>query len=143
MLRRSRVVLMDEATANIDMATDALIQRSIREAFSGSTVLTVAHRLDTVLDSDRIVVLDAGRAVDEGPVQELLSAGGPFAAMAGSLGKGRPAASGVASPAKSSSSGRDAVGPGAGGGPPQCDATAWSLLSLCGAAAGRPARGQE
>merc|ERR1712054_557994 len=87
MLCNSRVVLMDEATASIDMATDTLIQKSIREVFKGSTVLTIAHRLDTVMDSDRIVVLDSGRVVEQGPPKELLKLDGPFAALAQSLGQ--------------------------------------------------------
>jgi len=86
MLRKSRVVLMDEATANIDMATDVLIQKSVREAFRGSTVLTIAHRLDTVLDSDRIVVLHGGVLVEQGTPQELLALGGMFAELAKGFG---------------------------------------------------------
>lgn len=86
MLCNSKVILMDEATASIDMATDTLIQKSMREAFQGCTVLTIAHRLDTVIDSDRIVVLEAGRVVEQGQPQELLKLDGAFAALAKSLG---------------------------------------------------------
>eukprot|EP00928_Gymnodinium_smaydae_P032347 TRINITY_DN23454_c0_g1_i1.p1 TRINITY_DN23454_c0_g1~~TRINITY_DN23454_c0_g1_i1.p1 ORF type:complete len:1288 (+),score=192.78 TRINITY_DN23454_c0_g1_i1:407-3865(+) len=88
MLQRCRVVLMDEATANIDTATDALIQKSIAEAFRGSTVLTIAHRLDTVVDADKVVVLDAGAVVEYGAPAELFAGGGVFADLAKNFGLG-------------------------------------------------------
>ncbi|KJH41335.1 ABC transporter, ATP-binding protein [Dictyocaulus viviparus] len=61
LLRKTRVLVLDEATAAIDMNTDVLIQRTIRKEFSDSTVLTIAHRLNTIMDYDRIIVLNEGR----------------------------------------------------------------------------------
>ena len=62
-LRKNKIILIDEATANVDMHTDALVQRAIRTHFSDCSVLTIAHRIETIIDSDRIVILDKGRIV--------------------------------------------------------------------------------
>nr|CAD7593713.1 unnamed protein product [Timema genevievae] len=64
LLRKTKVLILDEATAAVDLETDDLIQRTIRIEFKNSTVLTIAHRLNTILDSDRVIVLDKGRVVE-------------------------------------------------------------------------------
>ncbi|KAF8987995.1 P-loop containing nucleoside triphosphate hydrolase protein, partial [Cyathus striatus] len=61
LLRHSSIIVLDEATSSIDFATDAKIQTAIREEFMESLLLTVAHRLRTVIDYDRLIVLDKGK----------------------------------------------------------------------------------
>lgn len=64
LLKRSRIVLMDEATASVDFETDKAIQKTISVEFADSTILCIAHRLHTVIEYDRILVLDKGNIVE-------------------------------------------------------------------------------
>lgn len=61
LLKRNKILVLDEATASIDSATDAILQRVIRQEFSDCTVITIAHRVPTVTDSDRVMVLSFGK----------------------------------------------------------------------------------
>jgi len=73
LLRKSRILIMDEATAAVDMETDALIQNTIRSQFDDCTILIIAHRLNTIIDCDRVMVLDAGAVKEFDNPQKLMS----------------------------------------------------------------------
>ncbi|XP_077258455.1 multidrug-Resistance like Protein 1 isoform X1 [Temnothorax americanus] len=72
LLRKTKVLILDEATAAVDLETDDLIQTTIRQEFKDCTVLTIAHRLNTILDSDRVIVLDKGLIVEYDSPEVLL-----------------------------------------------------------------------
>ncbi|GFP81214.1 ABC transporter c family member 2 [Phtheirospermum japonicum] len=72
LLRRSKILVLDEATAAVDVRTDALIQKTIREEFKSCTMLIIAHRLNTIIDCDRILLLDAGQVVEFDTPETLL-----------------------------------------------------------------------
>jgi ATP-binding cassette subfamily B multidrug efflux pump len=73
-----RILILDEATASVDTVTEALIQEALRRLLRGRTALVIAHRLSTVLDADRICVVEAGRIIAQGRHEELLAHGGLY-----------------------------------------------------------------
>ncbi|XP_003477662.1 ATP-binding cassette sub-family C member 4 isoform X1 [Cavia porcellus] len=92
-LKKNRILIIDEATANVDPRTDELIQNKIREKFAQCTVLTIAHRLNTIIDSDKIMVLDSGRLKEyDEPYILLQNKDSLFYKMVQQLGKGEAAA---------------------------------------------------
>ena len=72
LLRKTKVLILDEATAAVDMETDDLIQQTIKREFTNCTVLTIAHRLNTILDYNRILVLDKGKVAEYDDPKNLL-----------------------------------------------------------------------
>lgn len=79
MLTPSNILILDEATAAVDVETDAMLQQTLRSPlFANRTIITVAHRINTILDSDRVVVLDKGEVAEFGPPRELVARRGVF-----------------------------------------------------------------
>ncbi|MNY56858.1 Lipid A export ATP-binding/permease protein MsbA [compost metagenome] len=78
----AKILVLDEATANIDSYTEMLIQRALVKLLENRTGLVIAHRLATVLKADRILVLEDGRVVEEGTHQSLVAKGGLYAKLA-------------------------------------------------------------
>ncbi|HXS26321.1 MAG TPA: ABC transporter ATP-binding protein [Steroidobacteraceae bacterium] len=80
-LRNAPILLLDEATSALDSHSEQMIQRAMREAMAGKTVIAIAHRLSTVMDMDRLIVLDRGHIVADGTHEELLVQGGLYAEL--------------------------------------------------------------
>ena len=87
LLRKNGVLVLDEATSNVDMETDRLIQDCIRQRFQKTTVLTIAHRLNTIADYDKVLVMDKGCLIEVGAPWELIERQGVFAEMVEHSGK--------------------------------------------------------
>jgi ATP-binding cassette subfamily C (CFTR/MRP) protein 3 len=77
-LRKSKIIIMDEATSSVDYNTESLIQNTILNNLKGSTILTIAHRIKTILSYDRIFVLDKGELIEEGSPKQLIEKKGSF-----------------------------------------------------------------
>ncbi|XP_043365328.1 multidrug resistance-associated protein 1-like isoform X2 [Dermochelys coriacea] len=86
LLRKTKILILDEATASVDMETDNLVQSTIRRAFHNCTVLTVAHRLHTIMDSERVLVLGSGRIIEFDTPHNLLLQQGVFSKMVSEAG---------------------------------------------------------
>lgn len=87
-IRNNKILVLDEATANVDPHTDSLIQGTIRKEFANCTVLTIAHRLHTIMDSDKVLVMDAGRNVEfDHPHRLLQNQNGIFYSLVMQTGK--------------------------------------------------------
>ncbi|KAL8612273.1 hypothetical protein ACOMHN_038185 [Nucella lapillus] len=83
LLKKTKVLILDEATAAVDMETDEFIQKTVRTAFKDCTVFTIAHRINTVLDYDKILVLEAGEISEfDTPFNLLANTASTFYSMA-------------------------------------------------------------
>jgi ATP-binding cassette subfamily C protein CydD len=85
-LKDAPLVILDEATANLDLQSEGLIREAISELSKGRMVLSIAHRLNTVRDADRILVLDSGRIREQGQHVELIEADGLYRQMVQAYG---------------------------------------------------------
>ena len=87
LLRKNKFLVLDEATSNVDMQTDSFIQKVIREKFANTTVITIAHRLNTIADYDKVIVMKRGKIVEQGTPWELIKKKGQFRDMVKNTGK--------------------------------------------------------
>ena len=71
LLKQSRILVLDEATASVDMESDELIQRTLQHELGSTTVLTIAHRLETIMHCHRVIVMHEGTVAENGPPAEL------------------------------------------------------------------------
>lgn len=80
-LQKCKILVLDEPTANVDGRTDKLLQEAVKKSFSGATIISVAHRLDTIIDYDLILVLGGGEVLEFGSPVELMTLNGHFSSM--------------------------------------------------------------
>ena len=95
-LARPRMLVLDEATSNLDLQSEAVIERALDTVLEGRTAVIIAHRLATVLRADRVAVVDGGRIVELGTHEELVALGGQYAEMHGTWVAQTAGAAGVA-----------------------------------------------
>ena len=81
LLKDAPILVLDEATSALDSEVEAAIQDNLDELMAGKTVIAIAHRLSTIAAMDRLVVMDAGRIVEEGTHEQLLARGGLYAQL--------------------------------------------------------------
>ena len=72
-MRKSKIIIMDEATSSIDYKTESLIQKSLEKSLKDSTVITIAHRIKTIINYDRIIVLQSGELIEQGSPRQLIN----------------------------------------------------------------------
>jgi ABC-type multidrug transport system fused ATPase/permease subunit len=81
-LRDKKILVLDEASSSLDVATDAVIQATLRRAFAGCTIIAIAHRLNTLIDFDQVIVLSRGQVIETGNPRELMQKpNGPFSSL--------------------------------------------------------------
>lgn len=87
MLTKSKILVLDEATAAVDVKTDELLQETLRsDLFTDRTIITIAHRINTIIDCDRILVLQQGEVVEFGSPKALIESRGQFYELAREAG---------------------------------------------------------
>lgn len=85
LLKETKLLVIDEATANVDNETDRSIQNVLKTCFKQTTILTIAHRLETILNNDKLLVLDKGKIIECGTLEKLLQMKGEFYTLLNSI----------------------------------------------------------
>ena len=91
LLAEPRILILDEATSNVDVRTERTIERGLERLLAGRTAIVIAHRLSTIRRAGKIVVLDGGRIAEAGSHDELIEAGGPYSRLYGAWQEGSAA----------------------------------------------------